>query len=372
MKKVYLITGAAGFIGSAFLRLLLEKYSDISIVVADLLTYAGNLGTIKNEIQDPRVTFCKVDIASKEDVTALFKQHAPSFVVNFAAESHVDRSIEDPAPFVRTNIMGTQLLLEAARCSWKSESGYRDGVRFLQISTDEVYGTLTRDFEEPIPYDKLPFNKKIAAVKFGNGLFSETTPLAPVSPYSASKASADLLVMAYGKTYGLPINITRCSNNYGPYQFPEKLIPLAISNLLNGKKIPIYGSGKNVRDWLYVEDHCRAIDLVLHHAEAGTIYNIGGFNEEENISLIEKLISAFNKEKNLNLNFKNEVIFVKDRLGHDMRYAIDSTKIARDLGWYPKTDFRTGLEKTVNWYLKNGSWLEEINSGAYLKYRENI
>ena len=336
--KTYLITGAAGFIGANFIKYMLAKYPEIKIVVLDLLTYAGNLGTIAEDIDGERCEFVKGNICDRALTDELFAKYQFDYVVNFAAESHVDRSIENPQLFLVTNILGTQNLLDSARKAWvtgKAATGYpewREGVRFHQVSTDEVYGSLGAE-----------------------GYFHETTPLDPRSPYSASKTSADLFVQAYSETYKMPVSITRCSNNYGPYHFPEKLIPLIIKNILEGKSLPVYGDGTNVRDWLYVEDHCKAIDLVIHKGRAGEVYNVGGHNEKQNIEINDSLIT-----------------FVKDRLGHDQRYAIDPTKITNELGWTPETSFETGIVKTIRWYLDNQKWVEDITGGDYMKYYERM
>lgn len=324
-----LITGGAGFIGSNFIKYMLKQYPDYEIVNLDLLTYAGNLENLKSDEGKPSYTFIKGDIADREHVETIFKQGA-DYVINFAAESHVDRSILNPDIFIQTNVQGTQVLLDLAL---KYEVR-----KFVQISTDEVYGTLGED-----------------------GLFHETTPLAPNSPYSASKASADLLVRAYHETYGLPVNITRCSNNYGPYQFPEKLIPLMIIHALHDKPLPVYGDGLNVRDWLHVEDHCKAIDLVLHQGVNGEVYNIGGNNERTNIEIVRTILKYLNKPESL-------IKFVADRPGHDRRYAIDASKIRQELGWNPKYNFNDGIKQTIEWYLNNEAWWQRIISGEYQDY----
>lgn len=389
IKKI-VVTGGAGFIGANFVKYLLKKYNDVSIVVLDALTYAGNLKTIGTEIEDGRITFVKGDICDAAVVSAVFAEQEIDYVVHFAAESHVDRSIDNPQLFLETNILGTQNLLECARKSWSLGGGaYKEGKKFIHISTDEVYGTLEKDFETPIA---LKVAKVIAEVvknrhdlqTYGKQFFTEQTPLAPHSPYSASKASSDLIVMAYHDTYGLPMNITRCSNNYGAYQFPEKLIPLVINNILNGQKIPVYGKGENVRDWLYVEDHAKAIDLVMRNGQVGEVYNIGGFNEETNINMVRLMIdtiAAILQESNkYHALLKTEVSavnydlisFVTDRLGHDMRYAIDPTKIATELGWYPETSFTEGIEKTIRWYLDNRAWVADVTSGDYQNYYDKM
>jgi len=396
--KTYLVTGAAGFIGANYLKYILNKYKndEIKVIVVDVLTYAGNLGTIAEEIKDERVKFEKVDIRDQKEIARIFSENEIDFVVNFAAESHVDRSIENPQIFLETNILGTQNLLENAKKAWtvsKNENGYpvyREGVKYLQVSTDEVYGSLSKDYDTAI--DLVIDDEEVKKVvknrtnlkTYGKNFFTEKTSLDPRSPYSASKASADHIVIAYGETYKMPINITRCSNNYGPYHFPEKLIPLMIKNVLEGKKLPVYGKGDNVRDWLYVEDHCKGIDLVLRNANIYEIYNIGGFNEEQNINIVKLVIHILKEEIENNDEYKKVlktdlqninydlITYVQDRLGHDMRYAIDPSKIARDLGWYPETDFETGIRKTVKWYLEHQDWVNEVVSGDYQKYYEEM
>ena len=344
--KTYLVTGAAGFIGANYIKYILAKHSDVKVVILDALTYAGNLGTIAKDIDNERCFFIKGDICSREVVDGLFAEYRFDYVVNFAAESHVDRSIENPQLFLITNILGTQNLLDCARRAWvmgKDEQGYptwRKGVRYHQVSTDEVYGSLGAE-----------------------GFFTEATPLCPHSPYSASKTSADMVVMAYHDTYKMPVTITRCSNNYGPYHFPEKLIPLMILNALEDKPLPVYGDGKNVRDWLYVEDHCRAIELILENGRVGEVYNVGGHHEKQNIEVVKTILHALGKSEEL-------IAFVKDRPGHDRRYAIDPSKIHRELGWLPQTSFEDGIQTTVEWYLQNRSWWEHIRSGDYRRYYE--
>ena len=396
--KTYLVTGAAGFIGSNYLKYILNNYKndDIRVIVVDVLTYAGNLGTIANEIKDERVKFEKVDIRDQREIARIFSENEVDFVVNFAAESHVDRSIENPQIFLETNILGTQNLLENAKKAWtiaKDENGYpvyKDGVKYLQVSTDEVYGSLSKDYDTAIDLVidddevKKVVKNRTNLKTYGKKFFTEKTALDPRSPYSASKASADHIVIAYGETYKMPINITRCSNNYGPYHFPEKLIPLMIKNVLEGKKLPVYGKGDNVRDWLYVEDHCKGIDLVLRNADIYEIYNIGGFNEEQNINIVKLVVDILREEIENNDEYKKVlktdlqninydlITYVQDRLGHDMRYAIDPSKIARDLGWYPETDFETGIRKTVKWYLEHQDWVNEVVSGDYQKYYEEM
>ncbi|MBF0695039.1 MAG: dTDP-glucose 4,6-dehydratase [Flavobacterium sp.] len=341
MKKI-LITGGAGFIGSHVVRRFVTNYPDYTIFNLDALTYAGNLENIADIENFPNYHFIKGDIADELFISELFSEHNFDGVVHLAAESHVDRSITDPMAFVRTNIFGTVNLLNAAVKNWKDF----EGKMFYHISTDEVYGTLGT-----------------------TGLFTETTPYSPNSPYSASKASSDHFVRAYGETYGLPIVISNCSNNYGPFHFPEKLIPLFINNIINQKPLPVYGDGKYTRDWLYVEDHARAIDLVFHKGENRETYNIGGFNEWQNIDLVKLLCKILDQKLNREEGSSEKLItYVKDRPGHDLRYAIDATKINRELGWEPSVTFEQGLEKTVDWYLENTDWLERVTSGEYQNY----
>ena len=332
-----LVTGGAGFIGSNFIYYMLKKHPDYRIVCIDSLTYAGNLSTLKEAMENENFRFVKADITDRQAVDALFSEENFTAVVNFAAESHVDRSIESPEVFLRTNILGTQVLMDMA-----IKYG---NIRYHQVSTDEVYGDL--------PLDRPDL------------FFTEETPIHTSSPYSASKASADLLVMAYYRTYGLPVTISRCSNNYGPFHFPEKLIPLMIINALHGKSLPVYGDGLNVRDWLYVEDHCKAIDMIIHSGRIGEVYNIGGHNERANIDVVKTIIKMLGKDESL-------IKYVKDRPGHDMRYAIDPTKIKNELGWYPETTFEEGIKKTVEWYLQNEDWWQEIVSGEYMNYYEKM
>lgn len=396
MKK-YLVTGAAGFIGANFVKYLLDKWKDdVEILILDALTYAGNPLTIKEEMERDNVTFVKGDIGDRELVERLMAEFDPDFVVNFAAESHVDRSITNPRLFLETNILGTQNMLDCARRAWLLEGTdelghprYRQGKKYLQISTDEVYGSLPKDFDEAQPLHLSDDVRPVVQGRdnlqtFGKGFFTETTPLAPRSPYSAAKTSADLITLAYHETYGLPINITRCSNNYGPYHFPEKLIPLIIKNVLEGKPLPVYGKGENVRDWLYVADHAKAIDMVLRDGRVGEIYNVGGFNEEQNITIVRTIIDTIARimrdepeyRKLLKHPFENinydMITYVTDRPGHDMRYAIDPTKIAVELGWYPETPFTEGIEKTVRWYLDNQEWVRGVTSGEYQKYYDEM
>ncbi|MBR0353417.1 MAG: dTDP-glucose 4,6-dehydratase [Oscillospiraceae bacterium] len=332
-----LVTGGAGFIGSNFVYYMLKKYPDYRVICVDCLTYAGNLSTLESALKNPNFAFYKTNICDREGIYEIFAKEKPDIVVNFAAESHVDRSIEGPEIFLRTNILGTQVMMDACR-----EYGIK---RYHQVSTDEVYGDL--------PLDRPDL------------FFTEQTPIHTSSPYSASKASADLLVMAYNRTYDLPTTISRCSNNYGPYHFPEKLIPLMIANALNDRPLPVYGKGENVRDWLYVEDHCKAIDLIIHNGTVGEVYNIGGHNEMKNIDIVKLICKKLNKPESL-------IRFVTDRKGHDLRYAIDPTKIHNELGWLPETRFADGIDLTIDWYLKNTDWWENIISGEYRNYYERM
>ncbi|WP_143316580.1 dTDP-glucose 4,6-dehydratase [Clostridium sp. HBUAS56017] len=343
--KTYLVTGGAGFIGSNFVLYMLNKYNDVKIVNLDALTYAGNLENLKEVENNSNHVFVQGDICDQELVTKLFDDYKFDYVVNFAAESHVDRSIREPEVFAKTNVMGTVNLLNCAKNAWYTEeNGWLDGVKYLQVSTDEVYGSLG-----------------------DTGYFMETTPLDPHSPYSASKAGADFMVKAYGDTFKMPINITRCSNNYGPYQFPEKLIPLLINNCLQHKDLPIYGDGLNVRDWLYVEDHCKAIDMVVRQGVLGEVYNVGGHNERTNLQIVKKVISYIGENVDKEVT-ENLMKFVEDRKGHDRRYGIAPDKIKADLGWYPETTFEVGIEKTIKWYLDNKEWMNNVTSGDYQKY----
>lgn len=336
--KTYLVTGGAGFIGANFILYMLNKYKDINVINLDKLTYAGNLENLKSVENDERYTFVQGDICDKELVRDLFKKHDINYVVHFAAESHVDRSIKDPEVFVRTNVLGTVNMLNCSKDSWETENGFKEGVKFLHVSTDEVYGSLGK-----------------------TGFFTETTPLDPHSPYSASKASSDLMVKAYYDTYKMPVNITRCSNNYGPFQFPEKLIPLLINNCLHHKELPVYGDGLNIRDWLYVEDHAKAIDIVINKGRIGEIYNIGGHNERTNIQIVKTVIDYINKNVDKEVT-ESLIKYVEDRKGHDRRYGIDPTKIKEELGWYPETDFEVGIKKTIKWYLDNQKWMQNVMS----------
>ncbi|HEY5499528.1 MAG TPA: dTDP-glucose 4,6-dehydratase [Bacteroidales bacterium] len=365
--KTYIVTGGAGFIGANYVKFMLSTYDDVQLIVLDALTYAGNLGTIVTDVDGKRCIFVKGDICDQALVTSIFEKYPVEVIVNFAAESHVDRSIENPRLFLETNIMGTQNLMEVARKFWstgKDANGYptwKEGVRYHQVSTDEVYGSLGAE-----------------------GYFTETTPLDPRSPYSASKTSADLIVKAYMETFKFPATITRCSNNYGPYHFPEKLVPLIIKNILEGKKLPVYGDGKNVRDWLYVEDHCKAIDKVVRHGRVGEIYNVGGHNEKQNIEIVKLTIDTIRQIMETEPAYRSVlktdlsnisydlITYVTDRLGHDMRYAIDPTKMKNELDWTPETSFEVGIVKTIRWYLENQIWVDEVASGDYQKYYDNM
>ena len=347
--KTYLVTGGAGFIGSNFVLYMLEKYKDIRIVNLDKLTYAGNLENLKSVENDETHIFVQGDICDKELVSSLFEKYEIDYVAHFAAESHVDRSIREPEIFEKTNVLGTVNLLNCAKNAWENEDGsWKEGVKFLHVSTDEVYGSLGE-----------------------TGYFTETTPLDPHSPYSASKTGSDLMVKAYYDTYKMPVNITRCSNNYGPFQFPEKLIPLLINNCLQLKELPIYGDGLNVRDWLYVEDHAKAIDMVINNGRLGEVYNIGGHNERTNLQIVDTVIDYLNKNVDSRVT-ENLKTFVQDRKGHDRRYGIDPTKIKEELGWYPETDFETGIVKTIKWYLDNKEWMDNITSGDYMNYYKEM
>lgn len=348
MKRL-LVTGGAGFIGSNFVQYILDNQKDIILLVnLDLLTYAGNLENLKTVEQDPRYCFVRGDVRDRDVVDKLFRKYDFDTVVHFAAESHVDRSIVEPEVFLTTNIIGTQTLLDAARRYWNCHPGdkhsreYREGVRYLQVSTDEVYGALGQ-----------------------TGMFTETTPLSPNSPYSASKASADMIVRAYYQTYGLPVNITRCSNNYGPYQFPEKLIPLMIHNALESQPLPVYGDGMQIRDWLHVKDHCAAITAVLGKGRAGEVYNVGGNNENANLEIVRLILKELDRPESL-------IAHIQDRPGHDRRYAIDNTKITTELGWRPAYTFEKGMQETIRWYLEHRDWVERITRGDYQNYYERM
>ena len=332
-----IVTGGAGFIGSNFVYHILAKYSDYRVVCIDSLTYAGNLSTLESAMKNQNFVFYKTDICDREEIYKIFEDEKPDIVVNFAAESHVDRSIENPEVFLKTNILGTQVLMDACR---------KYGIsRYHQVSTDEVYGDL--------PIDRPDM------------FFTEETPIHTSSPYSSSKAGADLLVLAYYRTYGLPVTISRCSNNYGPYHFPEKLIPLMIVNALHDKPLPVYGKGENIRDWLYVEDHCKAIDLIIHKGKVGEVYNVGGHNEKTNIDIVKLICKKLGKPESL-------ITYVADRKGHDMRYAIDPAKIHRELGWLPETKFDDGIDKTIDWYLSHKEWWQTIISGEYKDYYDRM
>jgi dTDP-glucose 4,6-dehydratase len=346
--KTYLVTGGAGFIGSNFIIYILNKYPDVSVINLDKLTYAGNLENLKEVESNPNYIFIQGDICDNKLIEQLFEKYDIDYVVNFAAESHVDRSIREPEVFIKINVLGTVTLLNIAKKSWETKDTFKENKKYIQVSTDEVYGSLGQtDF------------------------FVETTSLDPHSPYSASKASADLIVKAYFDTYKMPINITRCSNNYGPYQFPEKLIPLLINNCLNYKDLPVYGDGLNIRDWLYVEDHCKAIDLVINNGRVGEIYNIGGNNEKTNIEIVNIIIKYLNK--NVDKKIAESLIkYVEDRKGHDRRYGIDPTKIKNELGWHPETNFEVGINRTIEWYLGNSKWMRNVTSGEYQNYYKNM
>lgn len=347
--KTYLVTGGAGFIGSNFIIYMLKKYDDIKIINIDKLTYAGNLENLKSVEDNKNYKFFQADICDEKLIKKIFLDNQIDYVVNFAAESHVDRSISDPEIFVKTNVLGTVNLLNIAKNSWQiGDDEYKPGVKFLQVSTDEVYGSLGE-----------------------TGFFTESTPLDPHSPYSSSKASADLFVKAYSDTYRFPVNITRCSNNYGPYQFPEKLIPLMINNALNHKDLPIYGDGMQIRDWLYVEDHCKAIDMVISDGVLGEVYNIGGHNERPNIVIVKTIIDYIKQNVDSEVG-ENLMKHVEDRKGHDRRYGIDPEKIKKDLGWFPETTFEVGIKKTIDWYLKNKDWMRSVTSGQYQEYYKKM
>ena len=350
--KTYLVTGGAGFIGSNFIHYMLRRNQDIHILNVDALTYAGNLENLSEYDQDSRYTFAHVDIRDKEALTQLFETYHPDYAVNFAAESHVDRSIEDPGTFADTNVMGTVALLSVAESFWNDGQGSYGDHRYLQVSTDEVYGSLPLDDPE--------------------AFFRETTPLSPHSPYSASKASADMFVKAWHDTYGFPAVITRCSNNYGPYQFPEKLIPLMIENCLEHKALPVYGDGLNVRDWLYVDDHCKAIAMVLEGGTLGEVYNVGGHNERNNLYIVKRIISEVARITGDTQITEDLISYVTDRKGHDRRYGIAPDKIKEELGWYPETPFEEGIVTTINWYLENREWVKNVVSGDYQDYYKKM
>lgn len=347
--KTYLVTGGAGFIGSNFVIYMLDKYDDVRIINVDKLTYAGNLENLKSVENNDRYSFVQADICDKAAISKLFEENEIDYVVNFAAESHVDRSIANPEIFVQTNVLGTVNLLNIAKQAWQiGDDEYREGVKYLQVSTDEVYGTLGE-----------------------TGFFMETTPLDPHSPYSSSKASADLFVKAYADTYKFPVNITRCSNNYGPYQFPEKLIPLIMNNTLKHRDLPVYGDGMQIRDWLYVEDHCKAIDMVIRGGILGEVYNVGGHNERPNIFIVKTIIDYIKENVDSTVG-EHMIKYVADRKGHDRRYGIDPQKIKDALGWYPETTFEVGIKKTLKWYLENAQWVENVTSGNYQDYYKKM
>ena len=390
MTETYLVTGGAGFIGANYVKMLCRRSGDRPrVVVLDALTYAGNINSLAPEIESGKVEFVRGSVCDAALMDSLMAKYEPDYIVHFAAESHVDRSIDNPAPFVESNIVGSQTLLEAAR-------RHRDAQRaagktptlkkFIQVSTDEVYGQLPLDLPDGVEAPE-ELQRKLGrssendpVMMYGHGVFTEKTPLDPSSPYSASKASADMMAMAYARTFGMPVCITRCSNNYGPYQFPEKLIPLVINNLLHGKKLPVYGRGLNVRDWLHVDDHCRGIEAVVHKGVPGEVYNIGGFNEKRNIDLVRKLIATVARLLKTESRYAglatcpvddiNEslISYVADRAAHDARYAIDSEKIMEHTGWRPQIPFEEGIEATVRWNLDNREWLDSVTSGEYMDY----
>ena len=347
--KTYLVTGGAGFIGSNFIIYMLGKYSDIKIINVDALTYAGNLENLKSVERNPNYSFVQADICDRDAIQKIFDENEVDYVVNFAAESHVDRSISNPEIFVQTNVLGTVNLLNIAKKAWQiGDDLYREGVRFHQVSTDEVYGSLGDE-----------------------GFFMETTPLCPHSPYSSSKAAADMFVKAYFDTYKFPVTITRCSNNYGPYQFPEKLIPLIMNNTLLHKDLPVYGDGMQIRDWLYVDDHCKAIDMVINDGVLGEVYNVGGHNERPNIFIVKTIIQYIKENVDAEVG-EHMIKYVTDRKGHDRRYGIDPQKIKDALGWYPETCFEVGIKKTLKWYLDNQDWVKNVTSGEYQKYYDKM
>ena len=372
-KRNILVTGGAGFIGSHVVRLFVNKYPDCRIINVDKLTYAGNLANLKDVEDKPNHVFVKADICDFEFMLALMKEYEVSGIIHLAAESHVDRSIRDPFAFARTNIMGTLSLLQAARLYWESLPERYEGKLFYHISTDEVYGALTMNHPEGM---EPPFRTAASSAghkAYGDVFFHEATRYDPHSPYSASKAGADHFVRAYHDTYGLPVIVTNCSNNYGPYQFPEKLIPLFINNIRNGRPLPVYGRGENVRDWLYVEDHARAIDVIFHKGRVSETYNIGGFNEWKNIDIVKVVIQTVDRILgNPEGHSLGLVTYVEDRPGHDVRYAIDSTKLQKELGWEPSLQFEEGIEKTVRWYLENQEWIDGVTSGEYEKYYDSM
>lgn len=366
-KRHILVTGGAGFIGSHVVRLFTNKYNDYQIINLDKLTYAGNLANLKDIENKPNYTFVKADICDFETICRLMEEFQVDGIIHLAAESHVDRSIKDPFTFARTNVMGTLSLLQAAKLYWESKKEGYEGKRFYHISTDEVYGALELTHPEGVK------SAHSTHPVYGDDFFHESTKYAPHSPYSASKASSDHFVRAFHDTYGMPTLVTNCSNNYGPYQFPEKLIPLFINNIRHRKPLPVYGKGENVRDWLYVEDHARAIDLIFHQGRIADTYNIGGFNEWKNIDLIKVIIKTVDRLLGHPEGYSSDLItYVTDRKGHDMRYAIDSSKLHEELGWEPSLQFEEGIEKTVRWYLDNQEWMDNVTSGDYQKYYEEM
>ena len=364
--KNIIVTGGCGFIGSNFVHYVVDNHPDVHVTVLDKLTYAGNLANLKDVEDKPNYKFVRMDICDFEAFYQLMRDEQIDGIIHLAAESHVDRSIKDPFTFARTNVMGTLALLQAAKLYWESLPEKYEGKRFYHISTDEVYGALTMNHPEGI---EPPFMTAASSgehhLAYGDDFFYETTKYNPHSPYSASKASSDHFVRAYHDTYGMPTIVTNCSNNYGPYQFPEKLIPLFINNICHRKPLPVYGKGENVRDWLYVEDHCKAIDLIIHNGRVGEVYNVGGHNEKTNLEIVKIICKELNKPESL-------ITFVGDRKGHDMRYAIDPTKIHNELGWLPETKFEDGIKKTIKWYLDNREWWETIISGEYQNYYEKM
>lgn len=379
-KRSIVITGGAGFIGNHVVRLFVNKYPEYNIINLDKLTYAGNLANLKDIEDKPNYKFVKMDICDFENFYQLMQDEKVDGIIHLAAESHVDRSIKDPFTFAKTNVMGTLSLLQAAKLYWESLPEKYEGKRFYHISTDEVYGALAMNHPEgiPAPHQTIAsaHSSQLTAhnsLAYGDEFFYETTKYNPHSPYSASKASSDHFVRAYHDTYGMPTIVTNCSNNYGPYQFPEKLIPLFINNIRHRKPLPVYGKGENVRDWLYVEDHARAIDLIFHEGKVAETYNIGGFNEWKNIDLIKVMIKTVDRILgNPEGHSLDLITYVTDRLGHDARYAIDSTKLQKELGWEPSLQFEEGIEKTVRWYLDNQEWMDNITSGEYEKYYEEM